>query len=232
VVLMATEVFANQASTTVASGGTDAPSAGTSEMWTVTSSASFPAASSSATPPTEFHVVDAAVATTSEIIAVTNVSGTTWTVTRGVEGTTPVAHLADFTIQQIVTAGFFTGVFTFAGGVLTGYIAPAVTTLTDASTVAINAALGNDFQLLMTTGVGATRAMGTPSNSLSGQSMSIDFQQPASGGPCAVTWSSAWDFGVSGSPVLSTTASAVDVIGFKYSALLSKWLCLGWKLGF
>jgi hypothetical protein len=42
-----------------------------------------------------------------EIIAVTNVSGTTWTVTRGAESTTPVAHGANFTVQNVVTAAVY-----------------------------------------------------------------------------------------------------------------------------
>ena len=42
------------------------------------------------------------------MIAVTNVSGSTWTVTRGSESTTPVAHLLGFTVYQVVTAGAFT----------------------------------------------------------------------------------------------------------------------------
>ena len=50
------------------------------------------------------------MAANSEIIAVTNVSGTTWTVTRGVEGTTPVVHSAGFTVLQVITAGFLNGV--------------------------------------------------------------------------------------------------------------------------
>jgi hypothetical protein len=102
---VAVEIFANQPTTTVASGGTTAPSSGTVQTWTVASSSEFPAASSSATPPTQFHVCDTAPAAVSEIIAVTNVSGTSWTVTRGAEGTTPVAHLSGFTVQQTVTAG-------------------------------------------------------------------------------------------------------------------------------
>ena len=107
---MTVEVFAeNQATTTITSGGTDAPSPGTSQMWTAASSAMFPAASSAATPPTQFHIADTAPGSTSEIIAVTNVSGTTWTVTRGAESTTPVAHNAGFAIYQVTTTGFLGG---------------------------------------------------------------------------------------------------------------------------
>src|SRR6185437_7942329 len=78
---------------------------GTTETWTVASSASFPAASNNATSPSQFHVAD--IAANSEIVLVTNVSGTTWTVTRGAEGTTPVTHNAGFTVFQVTTAGFY-----------------------------------------------------------------------------------------------------------------------------
>jgi len=95
----------NQATTTVSSGGTTAPAAGTSESWTVASSAMFGTA---ATGISQFHVSDIALPT--EVITVTNVSGTTWTVTRGAENTTPVAHTTGFTVYQNTTAGFLTSV--------------------------------------------------------------------------------------------------------------------------
>lgn len=102
---MAVELFANLASTTVISGGSTAPASGTTETWTVSSSTGFPAASNSATPPTQFHIADISV--NSEIIAVTNVSGTTWSVTRGAEGTTPVSHAFGFRVYQVITASAF-----------------------------------------------------------------------------------------------------------------------------
>jgi hypothetical protein len=230
--MAAVEIFTNQPTTSVSSGGTDAPVSGTTEAWTVASSALFPPASSGGNPPTQFHVSDTASNYSSEIILVTNVSGNTWSVTRGAEGSTPVAHVAGFSVQQVVTAGFLADIVTLLGATLQGWLAPAVVTLTDAATVAVNAALGNDYRLLFTTGVGASRIIGTPTNPVNGQSVSLDFQQPSSGGPCSVTWSTAWDFGASGTPTLSTAGSAVDVVGFRYHGGLSKWLCLGWKLGF
>jgi Pectate lyase superfamily protein len=102
---LAVEEFANLPGTTVTSGGTAAPASGTVETWTVANSSPFPAASSTGTPPTQFHVADANL--NSEMILVTNVSGTTWTVTRGAESTTPVAHTAGFTVYQVVTAGAY-----------------------------------------------------------------------------------------------------------------------------
>jgi hypothetical protein len=102
--LSGTELFTtNRATTVVSSGGTTAPAGGTSESWTVVSPAGFPAA---VTGVSQFHVADPSAP--SEMIAVTNVSGTTWTVTRGAESTTPVAHAAGFTVYQVATAGALT----------------------------------------------------------------------------------------------------------------------------
>src|SRR5271166_2309943 len=112
---MATELFnANLAVTNVLAGGTDAPPAGTGETWTVASYAAFPTA---VTGVSQFHVSDPALNT--EIIAVTNVSGNTWTVTRGAENTVPLAHAAGFVIYQVVTTGFLASP-TFGGAVSTG----------------------------------------------------------------------------------------------------------------
>lgn len=123
------ETWTNQAQTTVATGGTAALSQGTSEQWTVGSSATFPVASLSSVPHAGFHVAD--IAATSEIIAVTAVTSTVWGVTRGAENTTPVTHATGFTIQQVVTAG---GLQTFGQLEMTGS--------TVATTVAASTALG------------------------------------------------------------------------------------------
>lgn len=109
---MALELFANLASTTVTTGGSDAPAPGTTQSWTVASSASFPAA---VTGTSQFHIQEDDSTRQSEIILVTNVSGTTWSVTRGAEGTTPVAHPASFTVVQTITASVMTNVVQLDG---------------------------------------------------------------------------------------------------------------------
>ena len=95
---MAIDIFANNASATVSSGGTTAPAAGTSESWTLSSIVGLAAA----TGVTQMRLIDPAAS--SEIMLLTNLSGTAATVTRGVEGTTPVAHAANFTVNAVVTA--------------------------------------------------------------------------------------------------------------------------------
>jgi len=110
---VATELWANNPSTTVTAGGTTP----TDTAWTVASSALFPAATSAAS--TQFHVVDPRAP--SELVAVTSVSGTSWTVTRGAEGTTAVGHAPGFTVQQTVSAGQLSAFTGTAGlAVLTG----------------------------------------------------------------------------------------------------------------
>lgn len=96
-------------------------------------------------------------------------------------------------------------------------------TLTDASTVAVNAALGTNFRLLFTSGVGTTRLIGAPSNPADGQQITLTFAQDSSGGR-VVTWASAWGFPVNGTPILSTAPSFVDVLSFTYNASLALWL--------
>ena len=100
-----TELFANQPFTTVISGGTDL----TSTSWTVSSSTPFPTAQTGIS---QFHISDTDTSAASEIILVTNVDPVTnvWTVVRGAEGTTPVAHEPGFTITQVLTAGWLNDV--------------------------------------------------------------------------------------------------------------------------
>lgn len=97
-------VFGNLPQTTVVSGGTTAPTAGTVETWTVNSSASFPGVKYGAQ---SIHVSDPAA--NSELITVQGISGSTWTVARGAEGTVPVSHAGNFTVIQVVSAGDLQG---------------------------------------------------------------------------------------------------------------------------
>ena len=95
------ELYANDASTTISSGGTDAPASGTPEFLTAASWSSFPAASNTTTPPTKFHGADPAAP--SELFEILNTS--TGLAVRGAQGTTPVTHSGGFTLQQVIPAG-------------------------------------------------------------------------------------------------------------------------------
>lgn len=217
---MPLEVFGDFAATTVSSGGTTAPLSGSTETWTVASSALFPASSNSAVPPTGFHVADPSTLT--ELIAVTNVSGVTWTVTRGAEGTPTIAHAAGFTVWQVVSAGAYGAFASVAGPANFGWALTAgVSALTDAATIAVNAAAGNTFPVTL----GGNRTLGNPSSPASWQRILVPVTQPASGGPWTLSYGTAYEFTAGlPSPTLSTAANATDLLMFIYNPGSSKWV--------
>ena len=97
---------------------------------------------------------------------------------------------------------------------LNGCVHPGIVTLTDASTIAIDASTGVSFKVTLTTGVGSNRIIGNPSNLTVGQFYRIEVVQPSSGGPLTLTYASNWDWAGGAAPTLSTAASAMDVITF------------------
>ena len=119
-----------------------------------------------------------------------------------------------------------------AGATFAGATAPAVVTLTDASpTVAVNAALGNDFRLLMTSGVGSTRKLGNPGSAVDGQFIRVWVTQDGSGGQF-LTYDTNYSFPTGNpSPTLTTAANACDLLGFIYNASKGKWVFAAWMNG-
>lgn len=121
---------------------------------------------------------------------------------------------------------YWVGGAAWTGGTASGYFAPAVVNVTDNGTITVNAQAGNVFRVTLTTAVGATRAVAAPSNPVDGQELAFEFIQPATGGPCAVTWSTTtggFTFGAVGAPSLSTTAGASDLVAFRYSGAKAMW---------
>lgn len=114
----------------------------------------------------------------------------------------------------------------FTGGTLTSYLAPAVAALTDGTSVALNAALGNMF----TWGLGgASHTLGAPSNPVNGQQIVIDI---AYSGTFTPLFNAAFLFGTDGAPTWTSTSGKTDTVAFRYSSAKSGWLCQGWKLGY
>lgn len=121
-----------------------------------------------------------------------------------------------------------TGVALLAGATFTGYLAPAVSTLTFGTTIALNAALGNVFAITLTASTGT---LSNPTNPVDGQAIRVRVIQDATGSR-TLAFGTAYDFGTAGAPTLTTTASKVDILGFEYVASLTKWCYLGAGLGF
>lgn len=134
------------------------------------------------------------------------------------------------TTKRITVTNLLAGLLSLAGGTLTGAVAPAVSTLTfvASGTTLVNAALGNVFALTLTA---STTTLGAPSNPVDGQTIHVRVTQ-GTGGSFTLAYASAYDFGTTGAPTLTTTAGKVDVLTFQYSSALGKWMCLGSALGF
>lgn len=122
------------------------------------------------------------------------------------------------------------GALSASGGTMTGQLSPAVVSLTDGASIAVNAALGNDFRVTL----GGNRALDAPSNPVDGQDITFLITQDGTGSRL-LTWASGtggYSFGSGGTPALSTAAGATDIVAFKYRAAAQLWLCLGSAAGF
>jgi len=125
-----------------------------------------------------------------------------------------------------------------AGGVLTGsYPNPgldlvpwAPVALTDASTVTVDASLGNHFRLTLTA---TGHTMGAPSNPTDGQRILFEI---TSGGVFTFAWFTGTGGYVWGTdvtvPTLSQTSTKVDYVGFIYHATANKWRGLAVARGY
>ena len=85
--------------------------------------------------------------------------------------------------------------------------AAAIIGLTDAATIAVDMSLANNFSVTL----GGNRTLGNPTNLTAGQSGIIFITQDSTGSR-TLAYSSYWDFPNAVTPVLTTTASAVDVL--------------------
>jgi hypothetical protein len=105
---------------------------------------------------------------------------------------------------------------------------PPPQTLTDAATIATNAALGNYFRVTL----GGNRTLGNPTNPTDGQRVIWELVQDATGSR-TITLGSAFALGTTLSSItLTTTASKRDILGAIYNASLTKWLVVAFSKGF
>lgn len=140
-------------------------------------------------------------------------------------------------VMQAADAGHvhpWTGLALLAGAAFTGAVSctkvvtSGVVSLTDASTIAVDASLGNTYRVTL----GGNRTMGTPSNPTDGQMILFEITQDLTGSR-TLAWSSAYLFTTAlPAPTLTTTASYTDVVGMKYVASSAKWRCLAVSLGY
>jgi len=125
------------------------------------------------------------------------------------------------TVNQLMTyvnanAAIPVGQVTGLGSVATVYTAQqnfGAASLTDAATITWNLATQQSAKVLLTSGVGATRALGAPTNMVDGGTYILKITQSATGSN-ALTYNAVfkWPGGVA--PVLSVANNAVDILTF------------------
>jgi hypothetical protein len=101
-----------------------------------------------------------------------------------------------------------------------------LTTLTYASTVTTNAAVGNRFQITLT----GNLTLANPTNGTDGQMVLWRFIQDSTGSR-TLTLGSAFNLG-SVAVTLSTGANKVDYLGAVYRVSTSKWDVLAFQVGY
>lgn len=115
-----------------------------------------------------------------------------------------------------------------AGGTMTGRIVPKVVTLTDGATVALNAALGNDFRWSLSA---SGHTLGAPTNPADGQQIEVVIIYGGAYAPAFATGTGGYGFGTGGAPSWTSVSGSIDIAGFKYMASISTWAFIGATFG-
>jgi hypothetical protein len=138
-------------------------------------------------------------------------------------------HQHPYTGLALLSGAAFTGNVSTTGTLAASKALTAgVVALTDASTISVNAALGNTFRVTL----GGNRTMGTPSNPADGQMVIFEITQGLAG-TYTLAWSGAYLFTTGlPAPTITTTAGYVDICGFKYAATPAVWRCLAVSQGY
>lgn len=112
----------------------------------------------------------------------------------------------------------------------TKVIPPKVVTLTDATTVVVDASAGTYFLLTLA----GNHTIGVPAHPTDGLKICFEVKQDATGSRTLAfaTGAGAYSFGAGSAPTITATAGATSLIEFSYSARVGKWLYRGSQLGF
>lgn len=133
-------------------------------------------------------------------------------------GATKVAQRQANTAQKL----------SLSGGTMTGAFIESVVTLTDASTITVNAALGNIFEVTL----GGNRTLGNPSGAVNGQRLTFRIRQDATG-TRTLAFDTKFRFGTTLTSItLTTTAAKTDYIGVIYHASDDKFDIIAFSPGY
>jgi hypothetical protein len=163
--------------------------------------------SSGATAPSTTYANQLWYDTANDILKIRNEDNDAWisivTLNQTTDAVTSFANTPSLTGNNTLS-----GTNTFSGAMsATGNAYMAIDALTDASTIAVDMSVGNNFSVTL----GGNRTLGNPTNLTAGQSGVIFITQDGTGSR-TLAYSSYWDFPSQTAPTLTTTANAVDVL--------------------
>jgi len=163
--------------------------------------------SSGATAPSTTYANQLWYDTANDILKIRNEDNDAWisivTLNQTTDAVTSFANTPSLTGNNTLS-----GTNTFSGAMsATGNAYMAIDALTDASTIAVDMSVGNNFSVTL----GGNRTLGNPTNLTAGQSGVIFIAQDGTGSR-TLAYSSYWDFPSQTAPTLTTTANAVDVL--------------------
>ena len=110
-------------------------------------------------------------------------------------------------------ASFLLATETSNGQVVTGGVRGAITTLTDAATIAVDMDANNNFKVV----IAGDRTLGNPTNVVEGQTGFIEVHQDGTGGR-TLAYAANYRFVGGTPPTVNTTANAVSVLGYAVMA--------------
>lgn len=157
--------------------------------------------------------------------------------TCGVTGTgleqfasTTSAQLAGVLSDETGSSGGFVraGGPTFTGTVTVARIIQSVVALTDASTIAVDASLGNKFRVTL----GGNRTLGNPTNATDGQTLTFEIIQDGTGSR-TLAYDTKFAFGtdITGA-TLTTTLNKRDFLTVQYNSTADKFYVVGFVKGY
>lgn len=138
-----------------------------------------------------------------------------------------LTNLANGSGAQDATA--FGQVVPKSGGAFTGAVVTPAVNLTFATTIAVDASLGNTFRVTLTASTGT---LGLPSNPVDNQKIIVEIKQDGTGSR-TLAYNAAYQFTTAlPAPTLSIAANAVDILVFVYNSSAAKWRFMGALVGY
>lgn len=146
-----------------------------------------------------------ATSITTSILDATNVNSTNVSAT--VVNTSTVSATTVNTSTVSATILNIDGTGTFSGPVI-----GTVTTLTDATSIALDLSQGNNFYIQLTSATGSSRTLENPSNETVGQCGAIYVIQAVSTGSKTMSFGDAYRFKNGTAPTITTSINSVDLL--------------------